>query len=114
MLFYLHFVSTFTRCYALSGLCRSRNMSVCLSTHRYSVEVARVSSNLFHHRVASSHTILAFPYNTVSQYSDRDHLTGVSNGNGVVALLSQRPRDASCLSAVSSNSSTMSSAIFCY
>jgi len=87
MLFYLHFVSTFTRCYALSGLCRSRNMSVCLSTHRYSVEVARVSSNLFHHRVASSHTILAFPYNTVSQYSDRDPLTGVSNGKGV---LSQR------------------------
>ena len=48
MLFYLHSVFTFARCYAYSGLCGGRNMSVCPSVCHtsvwYSVEVARVPS----------------------------------------------------------------------
>jgi len=63
-------------------------MSVCPSvTRRYFVEVA-IGYHQTYFTIGLPHRS-SFPYNTVSQYCDRDSLTGVSNGKGVLALLSQ-------------------------
>jgi len=91
MSFYLHLSPRSRDAMQSQHVC----LSVCPSvTRRYSdssVEVARVA----YHQIFSpsgSHTILAFPYNTALQYSDRHPLTAVSNGKQVVTLLSQRGR----------------------
>jgi len=55
---------------------------VCLSvTHQYSIETAKHTIRLF--SPLGSHTILAFPYQTVWQYTSGDPLTRTSNARGV-------------------------------
>jgi len=45
-------------------------VSVCLSRSYILSKRINISSNFFHCRVATSHTILVFPYQTTWQYSD--------------------------------------------
>jgi len=89
----------------------ARCLSVCLSvTHRYSVEVTKHILKLF--TVGQAH----YSNITIRQYSDRDPVMEASNGRGMKtssSAVAKRPRDASCLSVVSFNSTKRRVQSFC-
>ena len=71
------------RCYyAYRGLCcrkMSVRPSVCMSHASIMSKPLNISSKHFYRRVATSHTILVFPYQTLRQYSDGVPYNGGTN-----------------------------------
>jgi len=60
--------------------------SVCPSVRHVCGSCKNVSSELVHHRVASSYTILVFSYQTSRRFSDRDPRNGGVECNGGIII----------------------------